>query len=94
MLKRLRPGTRHHNYGELDEHGIERREQAFATLIGWRAVDNLILSASTFYGRFQYFRLAPSFESFEVTGNMFYIIGLGLCDEKDITVRGLEVSFV
>jgi diphthamide biosynthesis methyltransferase len=23
---------------------------------------------------------------------MFYIIGLGLCDEKDITVRGLEVS--
>jgi len=21
---------------------------------------------------------------------MFYIIGLGLCDEKDITVRGLE----
>ena len=22
---------------------------------------------------------------------MFYIIGLGLCDEKDITVRGLEV---
>ncbi|KDQ56502.1 hypothetical protein JAAARDRAFT_180027 [Jaapia argillacea MUCL 33604] len=24
---------------------------------------------------------------------MFYIIGLGLCDEKDITVRGLEMSF-
>jgi diphthine synthase len=23
---------------------------------------------------------------------MFYVIGLGLCDEKDITVRGLEVS--
>lgn len=23
---------------------------------------------------------------------MFYIIGLGLCDEKDITLRGLEVS--
>ena len=23
---------------------------------------------------------------------MFYIIGLGLCDEKDITVRGLEVG--
>lgn len=22
---------------------------------------------------------------------MFYIVGLGLCDEKDITVRGLEV---
>ena len=22
---------------------------------------------------------------------MLYIIGLGLCDEKDITVRGLEV---
>lgn len=22
---------------------------------------------------------------------MFYIIGLGLCDEKDITLRGLEV---
>ena len=22
---------------------------------------------------------------------MFYLIGLGLCDEKDITVRGLEV---
>ena len=22
---------------------------------------------------------------------MFYIIGLGLCDEKDITIRGLEV---
>lgn len=22
---------------------------------------------------------------------MFYVIGLGLCDEKDITVRGLEV---
>jgi hypothetical protein len=25
---------------------------------------------------------------------MFYIIGLGLCDEKDITIRGLEVRFV
>jgi diphthamide biosynthesis methyltransferase len=24
--------------------------------------------------------------------NMFYIIGLGLSDEKDITIRGLEVS--
>lgn len=23
---------------------------------------------------------------------MFYVIGLGLCDEKDITVRGLEVG--
>lgn len=23
---------------------------------------------------------------------MFYIIGLGLCDEKDITIRGLEVT--
>ena len=23
--------------------------------------------------------------------SMFYIVGLGLCDEKDITVRGLEV---
>lgn len=23
---------------------------------------------------------------------MFYLIGLGLCDEKDITIRGLEVS--
>lgn len=23
--------------------------------------------------------------------NMFYLIGLGLCDEKDITIRGLEV---
>lgn len=23
---------------------------------------------------------------------MFYIIGLGLCDEKDITLRGLEVT--
>ena len=23
---------------------------------------------------------------------MFYLIGLGLCDEKDITVRGLEVG--
>jgi len=23
---------------------------------------------------------------------MFYIVGLGLCDEKDITVRGLEVG--
>lgn len=23
---------------------------------------------------------------------MFYIIGLGLSDEKDITIRGLEVS--
>lgn len=22
---------------------------------------------------------------------MFYIIGLGLCDEKDVTLRGLEV---
>jgi len=22
---------------------------------------------------------------------MFYLIGLGLCDEKDITIRGLEV---
>lgn len=25
---------------------------------------------------------------------MFYLIGLGLCDEKDITVRGLEVSLL
>ena len=25
------------------------------------------------------------------THPMFYLIGLGLCDEKDITVRGLEV---
>lgn len=25
---------------------------------------------------------------------MFYLIGLGLCDEKDITVRGLEVQYV
>jgi diphthine methyl ester synthase len=24
--------------------------------------------------------------------SMFYLIGLGLCDEKDITVKGLEVS--
>lgn len=24
---------------------------------------------------------------------MFYLIGLGLCDEKDITVRGLEVLY-
>jgi hypothetical protein len=24
--------------------------------------------------------------------SMFYIIGLGLCDEKDITLRGLEAS--
>lgn len=24
--------------------------------------------------------------------NMFYIIGLGLSDEKDITLRGLEVK--
>lgn len=24
---------------------------------------------------------------------MLYIIGLGLCDEKDITVRGLEVRY-
>jgi hypothetical protein len=24
--------------------------------------------------------------------DMFYIIGLGLCDEKDITFRGLEVG--
>lgn len=23
---------------------------------------------------------------------MLYVIGLGLCDEKDITVRGLEAS--
>ena len=23
---------------------------------------------------------------------MFYLVGLGLCDEKDITVRGLEVD--
>jgi len=23
---------------------------------------------------------------------MFYIIGLGLCDEKDVTIRGLEVN--
>ena len=23
---------------------------------------------------------------------MFYIVGLGLCDEKDITIRGLEVQ--
>lgn len=27
-----------------------------------------------------------------IVNYMFYIIGLGLCDEKDITVRGLEVS--
>ena len=26
--------------------------------------------------------------------SMFYIVGLGLCDEKDITVRGLEVCLV
>lgn len=26
-----------------------------------------------------------------LSSNMFYLIGLGLCDEKDITVRGLEV---
>jgi hypothetical protein len=26
-----------------------------------------------------------------VTGPMFYIIGLGLADEKDITIKGLEV---
>jgi hypothetical protein len=25
---------------------------------------------------------------------MFYLIGLGLCDEKDITIRGLEVRVV
>lgn len=25
---------------------------------------------------------------------MFYIVGLGLCDEKDITVRGLEASIL
>ena len=25
-------------------------------------------------------------------GAMFYIIGLGLSDEKDITLRGLEVN--
>jgi hypothetical protein len=25
---------------------------------------------------------------------MFYMIGLGLCDEKDITVRGLEVTSI
>lgn len=24
--------------------------------------------------------------------NMFYVIGLGLCDEKDITIKGLEVN--
>ena len=23
---------------------------------------------------------------------MLYVIGLGLCDEKDITVRGMEAS--
>ena len=25
---------------------------------------------------------------------MFYIIGLGLSDEKDVTVRGLEVAYI
>ena len=25
---------------------------------------------------------------------MFYVVGLGLCDEKDITVRGLEVCLL
>jgi len=25
---------------------------------------------------------------------MFYIIGLGLCDEMDITIRGLEVMLL
>jgi len=26
-----------------------------------------------------------------IPSEMFYLIGLGLCDEKDITLRGLEV---
>jgi diphthamide biosynthesis methyltransferase len=30
----------------------------------------------------------------ERPGDMFYIIGLGLSDEKDITLRGLEVNNV
>ncbi len=25
---------------------------------------------------------------------MFYIVGLGLCDEKDVTIRGLKVKYV
>ena len=35
--------------------------------------------------------LASSHLQSKELANMFYIIGLGLCDEKDITVRGLEV---
>ena len=38
------------------------------------------------------FRSTAATPSFSTT--MFYIIGLGLCDEKDITVRGLEVLLI
>jgi hypothetical protein len=34
---------------------------------------------------------APRQPAFLLHTAMFYVIGLGLCDEKDITVRGLEV---
>ena len=34
---------------------------------------------------------AAATEKEKNTKKMFYIIGLGLCDEKDITLRGLEV---
>lgn len=30
--------------------------------------------------------------AFDLPAQMFFIIGLGLCDEKDITIRGLEVG--
>lgn len=33
----------------------------------------------------------PHLRSSSIQAIMFYVIGLGLCDEKDITVRGLEV---
>lgn len=38
------------------------------------------------YGRFRL--------SLQLSFKMFYLIGLGLCDEKDITVRGLEVLYL
>jgi len=39
----------------------------------------------------QLIQVLISFESSPIVIAMFYIIGLGLADEKDITIKGLEV---
>jgi hypothetical protein len=55
----------------------------------------VILSRFPRAGRFTHQSLSQAPLHFSPTSTayyftMFYIIGLGLCDEKDITVRGLE----